>query len=380
MMLASRPRKARRQCGELARSCGATCSKTRKFCKVAPQGCASYIHRAMASIRENVRNGAALFACIASGCVATDEPLFSEFAAPEPRIEVEQGAGSAPAELPVVQPSTEPVTELLPLSPPPGAAAPPLSMAPLPPAAPPVLEPPATSVLPSPCPTEGLLLCESFEQSASGEFPGEPWLPELSGCGTHRVESVASEGGQSRSGMNALSTARGGYPECMLHAELEEEPELYLRTWVRLGAEPALREQYLTLLELGPEEDEDEPELRIGLRPPGGSLCGASPGLDVSVSGLQGSGPTTGCSGVQLEPERWHCLQAHVVRDGRRLSYELALDGIQVLSSTELRLGAAWDDELYFKVGRAAYGVSPAGSLWHDDVAVSRSPLPCTAP
>jgi hypothetical protein len=184
-----------------------------------------------------------------------------------------------------------------------------------------------------------LLLCESFEQSASGEFPGEPWLPELSGCGTHRVESGSSEGALSHSGLSALGTAAGGYPECMLHAELEEEPELYLRSWVRLGEEPGLSQQYLTLLELGPEEDEDEPELRIGLRPPGGSLCGASPGLDVSVSGLQGSGPATACSGVQLEPERWYCLQAHVVRDGRRMSYELSVDGTEVLSAEELRLG-----------------------------------------
>jgi hypothetical protein len=118
----------------------------------------------------------------------------------------------------------------------------------------------------------------------------------------------------------------------------------------------------------------------VGLRPPGGSLCGASPGLDVSVSGLQGSGPNTACSGVQLEPERWYCLLAHVVRDGRRLDYELSLDGTPLLSTSELRLGASWDDELYLKLGRAAYGTNPAGSLWHDDVAVSRLPLPCSAP
>ncbi len=338
----------------------------------------------MASIRENAGYGAAVFACITLGCVATDEPLFDDLAVPEARIESMEGssAGNVSGEIAGAERSPEPVTEILPLSPAPSmamppAAPPPPEMTPPPPSS----EPGSPAApAPAPCPAEGLLLCESFEQSASGEFPGEPWSRELSGCGTHRVASGASEGEVSRSGVSALEATGGGYPECMLHLELEEEPELYLRSWVRLGAEPALRAQYLTLLELGPEEDEDEPELRIGLRPPGGSLCGASPGLDVSVSGLQGSGPRADCSGAQLEPERWHCLQAHVLRDGRQLSYELSLDGAQVLSASELRLGPGWDDELYFKLGRAAYGVSPAGSVWHDDVAVSRSPLPCEAP
>lgn len=333
------------------------------------------MHGAMASVRENVRYGAALFGCIALGCVATDEQLFDERAVPEPRTETVEstGAGRVPAPS-APQPASEPVMEVLPLAPAPSGppASAPAMM--LPPEPRPVLEP--AIVPPAPCPPEGLLLCESFEQSTSGQFPAGPWLPELPGCGSHTVES--GEGAVSRSGASALRANAGGYPECMLHAELEEEPELYLRSWVQLGPEPGLREQYVTLLELGPEEDEDEPELRIGLRPAGGSLCGDSPGLDVSVSGLQGSGPSADCSGAQLEPERWHCLQAHVVRDGRRLTYELSLDGVPLLAN-ELRLGPAWDDELYLKVGRAAYGVSPEGSIWHDDVAVSRSPLPCAA-
>ncbi|MEY4550388.1 MAG: hypothetical protein RL685_6583 [Pseudomonadota bacterium] len=347
----------------------------------------------MASIRENARYGSALFVCITMGCVSTDEPLFKEGAVPESRTESVEAsaAGSLPAPAAAfVEGSSEPVTELLPLLPvESGMSTAPQAMAVVPPpvvAPPPATSPPAGTAPAAPCPAEGLLLCESFEQSESGTFPGEPWLPELPGCGTHRVESRGSATASatasevSHSGSKALGTAAGGYPECMLHAELEDEPELYLRSWVRLGAEPQLREQYLTLLELGPREDKDEPELRIGLRPAGNGLCGTNPGLDVSVSGLQGSGPVADCSGVQLEPERWYCLQAHVVRDGRRLSYELSLDEAPLLQNlSELRLGASWSDDLYFKVGRAAYGASPSGSLWHDDVAVSRSPLPCVA-
>jgi hypothetical protein len=46
--------------------------------------------------------------------------------------------------------------------------------------------------------------------------------------------------------------------------------------------------------------------------------------------------------------------------------------------ATDLVGAAGWaGDELYLKLGRAAYGASGPGSLWHDDVAVSREPLPC---
>jgi hypothetical protein len=179
------------------------------------------------------------------------------------------------------------------------------------------------------------------------------------------------------SGQNALRAVAGGYPECMLHADLNTEEELYVRSWVRLGAEPELLEQYLSLLELGPREAQDEPELRIGLRPAGGSLCTSAPGLDVSVSGLS-AGSATSCSGFALQPEQWYCLQAHVKRQDRRLDYELAVDGVSVLSASDVRLGNGWNDrQWYFKLGRASYGASAAGSVWHDDVAVGREPVPC---
>jgi hypothetical protein len=225
-----------------------------------------------------------------------------------------------------------------------------------------------------PCGSAGLLLCDTFEDAATGAFPASaPWLPELSGCGTHRVD----DSGVSRSGAKSLRADAGGYPECMLHADLDTAEEVYVRSWVRLGPEPDLRSQYLSLLEFGPRQAQDEPELRIGLRPPGSDLCTATPGLDVSVSGLP-SGSATSCSGFALEAERWYCLQAHVKRLTRGLDYELSVDGASVLSASDVRLGAAWDDQRwYFKVGRAAYGQSARGSLWHDDVAVGREPLPC---
>ena len=65
-------------------------------------------------------------------------------------------------------------------------------------------------------------------------------------------------------------------------------------------------------------------------------------------------------------------------RQARNLDYELSVDGAGVLSASGVRLGPNWNDrDWYLKVGRAAYGESAAGSVWHDDVAVGQEPVPC---
>jgi hypothetical protein len=339
----------------------------------------------MAIIRENGRyrscgdtaylGGSALLLLFAIGCASTDEPLFggvdvpdlrpddaveSTVQSPAPGSTAAQGEASAGE-------GSEPSQQVLQLAP--ATALPPAPPAPPAPAPPPPSPPPA-----DPCGSAGLLFCDTFENETSGAFPAlAPWLPELSGCGTHRVD----ESGVSVSGTRALLAVAGGYPECMLHAELQERDEVFVRSWVRLGPEPELLEHYLSLIELGARQAQDEPELRIGLRPAGGSLCASTPGLDVSVSGLQ-SGSATGCSGFAVEPERWYCLQAHVKRQARSLDYELSVDGTSVLSAAGVRLGPNWNERSwYVKIGRAAYGESAAGSVWHDDVAVSQEPLPC---
>ena len=227
-----------------------------------------------------------------------------------------------------------------------------------------------------PCAASELLWCETFEAATSGVFPdGEQWLPELGGCGTHLIDEAP---GVSFSGSKALRADTGGYPECMLHADLTAETDVYVRSLVRLGPEPELLGQYVSLLEWGPLQSQDEPEIRIGLRPNDGSgLCPEAPGLDVSVSGLT-DGSATDCTGVNFEAERWYCVQAHLTRAEGLLSVSLAVDGVTLLERDYTTVADAWKEQgLYFKLGRAAYGQSALGSLWHDDVAVGREPLPC---
>src|SRR5690606_33975584 len=123
----------------------------------------------------------------------------------------------------------------------------------------------------------------------------------------------------------------------------EGETDIFVRSWIRLGSEPELLRQYFSLLEWGPSAAQDEPELRIGLRPSGGALCPASPGLDVSVRGLT-QGVTTDCTGFALEPERWYCVQAHLTRESSQLGVSLAVDGETLLEREYTSLGAAWKD------------------------------------
>lgn len=224
-----------------------------------------------------------------------------------------------------------------------------------------------------PCAESSVLVCDGFEAGADGAFPvGGGWLPELAGCGTHQVDGL----GPAASGSKALRVDEGGYPECMLHGDLSGENDVYLRTRVLLGAGGSMLDEYVSLLELGSRRAQDDAELRIGLRPAVDSLCPGLPGVDVSGSGLSG-GPVTECTGFVLEPERWYCIEGHFTRTGRDLTLSIAIDGAEVLA-TDFLGEAAWaGNELYVKLGRAAYGASGPGSLWHDEVAVSRAPLPC---
>lgn len=339
----------------------------------------------MAIMRENAGAGAALFWLSLSGCLPADEaPLFRSVPAPGERTtDVRGGAGALPSEVapdvavnaPGVQEGPPPNLELDTS----GAAMTEVSGEMLSPGsadaagestAESVDGPPAFD----PCSGPGLAWCETFEDAAAGAFPETaPWLGELPGCGSHIVD----ESGVSSSGSRALRADAGGYPECMLHAELDGAGDVFVRSFIRLGSDPSLLEQYVSLIEWGPEESRDDPELRIGLRPEGGSLCTASPGLDVSVSGLA-SGPVTDCTGFSFEPERWYCVQARVARQGSRLNVSVAVDGETLLEQQYAGLGPSWNGRgSFLKLGRAAYGESAGGSLWHDDIAVGSEPLPC---
>jgi len=266
----------------------------------------------------------------------------------------------------------------------------------------------AAAVVPAPPPAEpaaiescafgNAILCDTFEDAVEDAFPSSAsWLPELAGCGSHRVDGT----GPSFSGTRALRADEGGYPECMLHADLSGENDVYVRTRVFIGGDElaggdgpdvagpdidspsgpdlgggAPLSRYLSLIEFGSRPAQDDPELRIGVRPASDSVCPGVPGVDVSGGGFVG-GTATECTGFVLEPERWYCIEAHLARAGENLSVSVSVDGTE-LSARDFIGTAVWAaSSLFFKVGRAAYGASGRGSIWHDDVTVGREPIPC---
>jgi hypothetical protein len=312
----------------------------------------------------------ALVAVLSMGACLPDEgPLFDAV----PAVEEDQPA-SVPAAVPVAAPAATGATaEQAPVPRAPEPAAPVAAPTAAVNGAPDTIEPTAAAAMASVCDAPGVIACDTFEEQPAGAFPGgAAWLPELSGCGTHFVDDA----GPAASGLRALRASDGGYPECMLHADVAAEDEVYVRTSVFLGADGNLLSQYVSLIELGVEASQDDPELRVGLRPALGGPCEGNSGLDLTGSGLVG-GTTTECSGVPLEAERWHCLEVHLSRAGQRASLSLSVDGDAVLQRDVVG-GPAWAEPgLFVKLGRAAYGESSEGSLWHDDVIVSREPVPC---
>jgi hypothetical protein len=352
----------------------------------------------MGILHADARAAAALLAFFTASCVSTGEPLFRE-----------DTGGEQPADPEGTSPPVEPaLTAITPVpaavasseqrvvrerddapreTAAPGNDAPAANEAPAVPDAPPA-EPAAID----PCTFGNSILCETFEDEVEDAFPSAAtWLPELSGCGSHRVDGA----GPSFSGTRALRADPGGYPECMLHADLSDEDDVYVRTRVFIGggalgaggpgnggpgiggpgAGPPLS-QYLSLIEFGSREAQDDPELRIGVRPATDSVCPGVPGVDVSAGGFVG-GIATECTGFVLEPERWYCVEVHLARAGLNLSVNVSVDGTE-LSARDFTGTAAWaTNGFFFKLGRASYGATGGGSLWHDDVAVGREPLPC---
>jgi hypothetical protein len=330
----------------------------------------------------DVRFGAVGLALLATGCLSSGEPLFTEDPVfelgPPPAQMPGAGTPARTGENPTSSVAVSPAPEQLfgagrDVTPPAAGASDPVEPEPLPGTA---ADEPAAPV--DPCGLEGLILCDSFEAAAEGVFPatvpnslGEGWLPELAGCGSHSVDGA----GPSFSGTKALRADDGGYPECMLHADSSGEAEVFVRTRVYLGDGDALIGQYLSLLEFGARPDQDDPELRIGVRPSNDNIC-ATPGLDVTGTGLS-TGSRTDCTGFVLEPSRWYCIEGHLTRSEGNLNLTISVDGEEVIARDFVGASVWNGSDLFVKVGRAAYGASGSGTVWHDDVAVGRQPTPC---
>jgi hypothetical protein len=221
------------------------------------------------------------------------------------------------------------------------------------------------------CADASVLFCDDFETEALGAFPSaQGVLPQAGGCGSHTVDDSVP----AHAGTRSLEATGAGYPGCMVHTDVSGQNELYIRSWVRLGAASTDSGHSVTVLELGPSSNQDDPEFRIGFR--ADAPC-TDPGLDVTVGGLN-AGEQTECSGFDLDPDRWYCLQAHMLKENGNVTFDVQVDGAAVVGETTYAgLSAAWSNALFFKFGRAAYGGNNTWSLWQDDVAIGTAPISC---
>ncbi len=221
-----------------------------------------------------------------------------------------------------------------------------------------------------PCDAPGIFLCDDFEGATAGSFPVlAEWLDNP--CSSHVVD--AATGYESAQSLKAVYQ----YNDCMVHADVTAHEDIYLRSFVKLGAPSSMSGHHIGLLEFGP-KIQDDPELRIGIRD-GGDACAGNAGIDVTVGGLP-IGEKTSCSGVSLEQDTWYCLEAHVERDlPSLLRFSLWLDGAEIVAETSYEpVNADWVSEIfYFKFGRSSYGGDVTFPVWHDDVALGTERIGC---
>lgn len=157
-----------------------------------------------------------------------------------------------------------------------------------------------------PCSAPGLILCDDFETDPIGQQPsGGPWLTEP--CAATGF-TLKVDGSQARSGIRSLSSQGVPYGQCMLHADLGTRADFWVRSWVLFarGDINQFTAHEVSAFELTPTPDTDDPGIRVGFR--GDSSC-IPTGVEVNITGGE---EKTGCTGFQLQADRWYCFELHV--------------------------------------------------------------------
>lgn len=229
-----------------------------------------------------------------------------------------------------------------------------------------------------PCGAAGILFCETFEAAAVDSTPaGAPWLTGQSCSDANRVVKVTDAVGRDSS--KSLVTGNIPYDGCMLAADLGQQSEFWVRSWVRFGAGDASQfsAHEVTVFELAPDASKDDPEIRVGFR--GDSSCNPT-GVEVNITG-GGGGEQTGCTGYKLAADQWYCLELHVVQDATKVTTELYIDEAEqpytIHGMMKDVVEATGVSVKYLKVGARSYSGQYMPPIYQDDVAVGTQRLRC---
>jgi hypothetical protein len=225
------------------------------------------------------------------------------------------------------------------------------------------------------CSAPGLILCDDFEADPLGQEPsGGPWLTEP--CSASGF-TLKVDGSQAHSGMRSLVSQGVPYGQCMLHADLGTPTDFWVRSWVLFAQGDAnqFAAHEVTAFELTPTPDTDDPGIRVGFR--GDSSC-IPTGVEVNITGGE---EKTGCTGFQLQADRWYCFELHVTTnagttadffiDSVDQSFNIHGTPAQTVVNPQV---TAWR---YLRLGTRSYSNAYPSSVYVDDIAIGTQRIGC---
>jgi len=226
-----------------------------------------------------------------------------------------------------------------------------------------------------PCDIGGKILCDDFESTAAGMLPSTaPWAARncFDTSNTLKVDGAAHKSGsQSLLGMNIP------YADCQLHADLGASlSEYWVRAWVYYGtAAPTASTHEVTVFELVPAANTDDPSIRIGYR---GDTC-MPIGVELNITG--GGQEETGCTGQTPVANTWYCYVLHVKQMASSVTTDLSIDGVDQSytnhGNPQQEITSQVANVRYLRVGPRSYSGNWANPIYVDDVAVATQALGC---
>jgi len=226
-----------------------------------------------------------------------------------------------------------------------------------------------------PCDIGGKILCDDFESTASGMLPSAaPWAAR--NC-FDTTNTLKVDGGAHHSGSQALVGMNIPYADCQLSADLGASlTEYWVRAWVYFGEmAPVSSTHEVTVFELVPKANTDDPSIRIGYR---GDTC-MPIGVELNITG--GGQEETGCTGQIPVANTWYCYVLHVKQMASSVTTDLSIDSADQSytnhGQAQMEITSQVAGVRYLRLGPRSYSGNWTTPIYVDDVAVATQQLGC---
>jgi len=226
-----------------------------------------------------------------------------------------------------------------------------------------------------PCDIGGKILCEDFESIAAGMLPtAPPWAAR--NC-FDTTNTLKVDGGAHHSGSQSLLGENIPYADCQLSADLGTSlSEYWVRAWIYYGtAAPTASTHEVSLFELVPKANTDDPSIRVGYR---GDTC-MPVGVEVNITG--GGQEETGCTGQTPMANTWYCYVLHIKQMASSVTADLSIDGADQSytnhGNAQMEITSQVAGVQYLRLGPRSYSGNWANPIYVDDVAVATQAIGC---